>query len=190
MHKKGFTLIELMVVIAIIAVLAAVMAPQIFKQIAKGRTSAAESFYNSTKVAATSYYSDTGFWPASCTQVTCNTNAGANGGFVVAATTNPGWDGPYIVRWPGVNQNPFSGNYTWVSNAATALFNGGVGATGERYITISNVPTLDAQRIDREMDRVLGSNTGLVRQLGNPATWAAAGNVTVWILVSRDGPVN
>ncbi|MFH0790314.1 MAG: prepilin-type N-terminal cleavage/methylation domain-containing protein [Candidatus Omnitrophota bacterium] len=190
LQKKGFTLIELMVVIAIIAVLAAVMAPQIFKQIAKGRTAAAESFYNSVKVSSTSYFSDTGIWPLTCaTPALCASNGGVNGGFIVAATTNPGWDGPYMERWPGANQNPFSGNYTWTSAVGT-LFNGGVGAVGERYMLITNVPTLDAQRIDRDMDRVLGSNAGLVRQLGNPATWAAAGNVTVWILISRDGPTN
>ena len=42
MKKKAFTLIELMVVIAIIGVLLAVIAPQVFRQINKGKTAACE----------------------------------------------------------------------------------------------------------------------------------------------------
>ncbi|OFW35746.1 MAG: hypothetical protein A2074_08370 [Candidatus Aquicultor primus] len=64
MRKKGFTLIELMVVIAIIGVLSSVLAPQIFKQINKGRQSAVVSFYNNLKTATSSYYADTEQWPA------------------------------------------------------------------------------------------------------------------------------
>jgi general secretion pathway protein G len=194
MKRRGFTLIELMVVIAIIAVLAAIMAPQIFRQVAKGRIAAAEGFNNTVKISGTNYFSDNAIWPASCTQITCNTNAGINGGYVLApvpAGSNPNWNGPYIDRWPGpVAANPWRGNYTWVNNAASALFNGGVGAAGERYITISNVPTADAQRIDADLDRAIGSNTGLVRAAANPAAWPAAGVVVVWILISRDGPIN
>lgn len=182
MYKKGFTLIELMVVIAIIAVLAAVVAPQVFRQIAKGRIASAEAFHNSVKTASTSYFADTGVWPATCNQVTCNTAAGANGGFIAAATTNPGWDGPYLDRWPPANANPWSGNYTWNSVAAGVNF--GAVAAGERWLNITLVPRASAQRIDNDIDRALGNATGMVRYP------AAGANITVSILVSRDGAVN
>ena len=182
--KKGFTLIELMVVIAIIAVLAAVVAPQVFRQVAKGRAASVESFCNSVKTAATGYFSDTGAWPANCTPANCNTIAGANGGFVAAATVNPGWDGPYLDRWPAANANPFAGNYNWLSTTGTATFGAANPLWGERYVQITSVDTLaDANRIDIAIDGVAGAATGKVRYAG------AAPNIVITICVSRDGPI-
>ncbi|TAN62302.1 prepilin-type N-terminal cleavage/methylation domain-containing protein [bacterium] len=182
--KKGFTLIELMVVIAIIAVLAAVVAPQVFRQVAKGRAASVESFYNSVKTAATGYFSDTSVWPVSCTQITCNTNAGVNGGFVQPATGNPNWDGPYIDRWPGANANPFAGNYQWTNAAAGACFGA---AAGERFITITNVAQLaDRQRIDIAIDGGTTSGTAGKVRYGS----GCFGGANVGIVVSRDGAIN
>ncbi len=183
MQRKSFTLIELMVVIAIIAVLAAVVAPQVFKQVAKGRAASVESFYNSVKIAATAYFSDIGAWPVTCNPTTpnCNTVAGVNGGFVTTGT-NTAWDGPYLDRWPGVNGNPFAGNYNWTS-ATSACFGG---VNGERYITIANVTQLvDRQRIDKAIDGGTPSGTsGKVRY----GAGCFGGN-NVGIVVSRDGSI-
>ena len=41
--SKGFTLVELLVVMAIIALLAALVAPKIFPKLGKGKTSAAKA---------------------------------------------------------------------------------------------------------------------------------------------------
>ena len=180
--EKGFTLIELMVVIAIIAVLAAVITPQVFRQIQKGRVSAAAAFSDAVKTSANNYFTDRSVWPGSCTPANCNTIAN---GFVTGGAAN--WDGPYLDRWPTATGNPWGGTYTWMS-ATTANF--GVAALPERYITIGAVPTADAQRLDLARDGALGSNTGIVRAAFNPAAWPAAPNVVVWILISRDGPVS
>lgn len=185
-RKKGFTLIELMVVIAIIAVLAAVIAPQVFRQVAKGRAASVESFYNSVKTAATSYFSDTGAWPASCNPANCNTIAGVNGGFVAAATNNPGWDGPYLDRWPTANGNPFAGNYNWVNTLVGGACFGA--ANAERFIVITNVvQAADRNRIDVAIDGAAGAATGKVR-IGAVAPCGAGAN-SVSIVVSRDGPI-
>lgn len=172
MQKKAFTLIELMVVIGIIAVLAAVIAPQVFRQVAKGRVASAEAFHNSVKVAATSYFSDIGAWPVNVNGFTISPGGAAGAG----------WDGPYLDRWPVGASNPWRGTYTYTNTAGSAVF--GIAAAPERYMNIANVPMADAIRIDRDIDRVVGNATGMVRY---PAVGA---NVIVNILISRDGPIS
>ena len=56
--NQGFTLVELMVVIAIIGFLAAVIAPQFFKQIGKGQKAAAQLQIKNIEGALGMYYTD------------------------------------------------------------------------------------------------------------------------------------
>jgi len=58
MKKKGFTLIELIVVIAIIGLLAAVIAPNVFRAIEKGKAASTEADYRSIKTGALAYFAD------------------------------------------------------------------------------------------------------------------------------------
>ena len=65
MHKKrGFTLIELIIVIVIIAVLAAIVAPAMISQTGKARQSEAVAALGALRTAAKLYYSENGdVWP-------------------------------------------------------------------------------------------------------------------------------
>lgn len=181
-RKKGFTLIELMVVIAIIAVLAAVVAPQVFRQVAKGRAASVESFYNSVKTAATSYFSDTGAWPGSCNNAVCNTAAN---GFVTGGAL-AGWDGPYVDRWPTATGNPFGGAYNYVNTLAGGVCFGA--ANAERFIIVTGVTqAADRNRIDVAIDGAAGAATGKVRT--GAAAPCGAGANSVSVVVSRDGPI-
>ncbi|MDO8748864.1 MAG: prepilin-type N-terminal cleavage/methylation domain-containing protein [Candidatus Omnitrophota bacterium] len=169
MSKKGFTLVELMVVIAIIGVLSSVLAPQLFKQINKGRIAAAVSFHNALKTAANSYYSDTEQWPAD----------GATGQGCLTAMTQgscpTGWSGPYVDRWPGAG--PWvSSTYAWASNSSNPW-----GTTAVRYVILtcgtSSCTTADFDEIDRKVDGGTASGTaGSMRYSGTTAQLLVSAN--------------
>lgn len=95
-RTKGFTLMEVIGVLAVIAIIAAVATPQIFQAIQDAKVTALVQGANDLKAAVARYYKDTGTWPrhvpsnknAHFRQLMNNKNAS---GKKIA-----GWDGPYI----------------------------------------------------------------------------------------------
>ena len=91
------------------------------------------------------------------------------------------WDGPYLDRWQ--TTDPWGGTYSWYYLPSGTIFNSSSPA-GERYISITNVPLADAQRLDRFIDISVNANSGWVR-------YSLVGSAyTVNILTSRDGEVD
>ena len=62
--QQGFTLIELMIVVAIIGILAAVAIPAYSDYIAKAKVSECNMSFAGFKTEATTWYADAGKWPA------------------------------------------------------------------------------------------------------------------------------
>ena len=63
--QQGFTLIELMIVVAIIAILAAIAIPLYLNYTAQAEGSEALSLMDGAKTAVTQYYNQNGSWPGS-----------------------------------------------------------------------------------------------------------------------------
>lgn len=169
--KKGFTLVELLVVIAIIAVLAAVVAPNAFQAIEKSKVSAVISDYKAIKIATLNYYSDTGLWPVNAIS---NTHAGVvfvtggdNAPFPTVATPKEpsGWNGPYIERWP--SKNPWGGSYTFISSTAAdgAIDNTGIDNSSTiKYLKVTNVSPEGVKMLEAQLDRgAVDTDAGIVR---------------------------
>ena len=120
----GFTLIELVVAIAIIAILAAVITPNAFKTIEKAKIARVTADIKNIKTAATSYYSDVGLWPPDvCPQEDpgfidpdnyqtrcCGSRYDLQPpNYQTIISTN--WDGPYLEKFPF--PTPWGGSYDW-----------------------------------------------------------------------------
>jgi general secretion pathway protein G len=86
---RGFTLLELLVVVVIIGLLAGFVAPRYFDQVGKSNTKVAKAQIDSLEKALDQYRLDTGRYPS--------TELGLNA--LVAKPSNESkWDGPYLKK--------------------------------------------------------------------------------------------
>jgi len=90
--QKGFTLIEMIGVLAVIAILAAVVAPKIFDAINDSKVTSLAEDIATIRTSVTSYYKDTGQFPS---QASNSTKAQQNQ-MMKKPTTVKGWKGPYL----------------------------------------------------------------------------------------------
>lgn len=92
--KAAFSLIEVITVIAIIAVLTAVIVPYTMKAVEKARISRVAVDMRTMGKAALQYYIDNGEYPPE------DTKYPYGDGFLNNSEDLDSWDGPYLPRWP------------------------------------------------------------------------------------------
>jgi type IV pilus assembly protein PilA len=89
--QKGFTLIELMIVVAIIAILAAIAIPAYQNYLIRSQVSEAMVLTGGTRTAVAEYYSNYGEWPGSNESAGLPSNASSiSGKYVKSVTVSDG----------------------------------------------------------------------------------------------------
>lgn len=87
--ESGFTLLELLVVLAIMGMLAAIIAPQVIKYLGTSRTQTAKVQINNVVSALELFRLDVGRYPSQQEGLAS---------LVVAPSTAPNWNGPYLKK--------------------------------------------------------------------------------------------
>ena len=110
--RAGFTLLELLVVVAIIALLAAYVGPKYFSQVGKSEQAVARSQIEAISRALGAYRLDVGNFPSTEEGLGALLNKPANaakwnGPYLEKAVPPDPWGRAYIYRAPGANNADF-----------------------------------------------------------------------------------
>ena len=130
-NQEGFTLIELMIVIAIIGILAVIAIPAYKDYTVRAKMSEAIGFGASAKTSITEYYLSEGAWPTNNALAGLDTAANLNSTYVTSVTVGTGGevsvriqstgtdlDGNDLVFSPG----DYGGSVTWECGILPALY--------------------------------------------------------------------
>ena len=106
-NEKGFTLVELLVVLVILGLLAALVGPQLFPKLGKGKQSAAKAQIELFGQALDQFRLDVGRYPTTQEGLAALvTNSGIDkweGPYLKKGLPNDPWGRPYIYTCPGTH---------------------------------------------------------------------------------------
>ncbi|EEY37693.1 pilin [Vibrio mimicus] len=129
-QQKGFTLIELMIVVAVIGVLAAIAVPQYQKYVAKSEAASALATLTGLKTNAEAYTVETGSFPTNNENAQLGTPTSSMGTIAYANGGNSGAAGTITFSFTGTVSPDLknkgirlsrTATGTWTCESATAL---------------------------------------------------------------------
>jgi general secretion pathway protein G len=137
--KKGFTLVELLIVIIIIAVLAAIAIPKFANSSTRSKDSALRSNLKLVRNAVDLFRADTGAFPATSAALAATTApaSGLKSDATTQAITATDWRGPYLQTipkdWDGTTDFTYSTTAGTVGKVSTTQT--GTATDGSNYAT-------------------------------------------------------
>ncbi len=160
--RHGFTLAEILVVLAIVAVLAAVLVPAVLGQLRKGDVSRIATDLDAARVGIETFVADVHRYPS---QLAHLTTAITSGGTDINGDTYP----PGLAaRWKGPYLNKVLDGDTLITGFSGALQNTllkELNTNSVYYVTVqvSGIAAADFDDIDEIVDGTANSSTGQLR---------------------------
>ncbi len=137
MDRRGFTLMEIVIAVAIVAIFAAAISPMVFKHLEDAKLTRAQNETESIATAVLSYYKDTGTWPyTNVNGPTGNAVTRAVSSANVATGTGTG-AGAGAGNWGSYGTSKMLGDYLYYNNPDDDTSTTGAGAdqSGEDWGT-------------------------------------------------------
>ena len=114
MTRRGFTLIEVVVVVAIIALLAGILTPLIFKYIDEANETRALGDCRNIATSLMLFHKDTGTWPYYNEEFKSGQTREANVDYLFGNMGDmPGWAGDSASSWGSIGEDMFFSLVTW-----------------------------------------------------------------------------
>ncbi len=95
--NKGFTLVELLIVMVILGLLSAIVAPRMFSKVSSAKVGTAKAQMQVIATALDSYRLDIGYYPDNLDQL--------------VKSEDPAWDGPYFPK--AIPLDPWKNDYEY-----------------------------------------------------------------------------
>lgn len=145
--ERAFSLIELVIVVSVLTLLAAVVTPQVNRIVIKSKVSRIETEMKTIKTAVNTLFADLTVFPA---EASVNTDPGLQAASQVPDEYTTAWLGPYLDRWP--TAHPWGGSYDY-DHGSNANFNNDGTLGNEVFLTVRDNLTADIlARIDSDLD--------------------------------------
>lgn len=105
---RGFTLVELLIVIVILGLLMSLVAPQMFSKVSSTKSKTAKVQMEMLATALDTYRLDIGDYPANLNELRASQTVGWDGPYLPKNVPLDPWNNPYVYSKPGENGLPYT----------------------------------------------------------------------------------